>query len=303
MNQDFNDYEIVVIDDCSKDSAFELCKDKYKNSEVVPIKFIRRPQNGGFCACVNDGIVNSDGKYILLVNNDTEADKSLISKLYQAINNKRYVFSVGARMIQLHNKELLDDTGDLYCSLGWAFAPAKDKAVTSYNKRCQVFACCGGCAIYRRDLLLNLGMFDDNHFAYLEDIDIGYRAKLHGYINMYEPEAIVYHAGSGVSGSRHNDFKVRLAAQNSIYLIYKNMAAWQILLNLPQLILGILVKYIYFSRKKLGVSYMQGLRKGFVLCHSKKAARKRVDFSKIPLGRVIFIEMELLVNSIRRITG
>ncbi|MCQ2542290.1 MAG: glycosyltransferase family 2 protein [Lachnospiraceae bacterium] len=301
--QDFRWFEIIVVDDCSQDQAFEECKNKYAGNKIVPVKFIKRKINGGFCACVNDGIVNADGQYVLLLNNDTEADKSMVGNLYKAICNNNRVFSVGAKMIQLHNKELLDDTGDLYCLLGWAFSPAKDKPVSKYTRKAKVFACCGGCAIYRRDLLLKLGLFDDNHFAYLEDIDIGYRAKLHGYINMYEPSAVVYHAGSATSGSRHNDFKVRLAAKNSIYLIFKNMAYWQLLINWPMIVLGILIKLVYFTRKHLGISYLQGLRQGFALCHSRKGIQRRVAFKRIPLLRVIGIECELIINTFRRFLG
>ena len=76
-------------------------------------------------------------------------------------------------------------------------------------------------AIGENDCAELCGYFDENHFAYLEDIDIGYRANIYGYPNQYVPQAVVYHAGSAVSGSRHNEFKVRLSAANSIYLIYK----------------------------------------------------------------------------------
>lgn len=310
--QDVDYFEIVVVDDCSKDDAFEACKVKYgtecqlKDSarkQSIGFKFIKRKENGGFCACVNDGIVNADGEYILLLNNDTEADKGLVRNLYQAIWAERRVFSVGAKMIQLHNKELLDDAGDLYCSLGWAFSPAKDKPVSKYNKKTKVFACCGGCAIYRRSTLLKLGLFDENHFAYLEDIDIGYRAKIHGYINLYEPKAVVYHAGSATSGSRHNEFKVVLAAKNSIYLIYKNMPVWQFIINWPQLVAGIIIKMIFFARKGLFGAYIKGLRQGFALCHSSRGRKRKVDFRGVPFGRMFAIEVELLINTVRRLIG
>jgi len=302
--QDVNYFEIIVVDDCSKDDAFETCRDKYMESGTpIPMKFIKRKENGGFCACVNDGIVNADSNYILLLNNDTEAHTGMVRNMYQAIEGKQKIFSVGAKMVQLHNRELLDDTGDLYCSLGWAFAPAKDKPVSKYNKKAKIFASCGGCAIYRRDVLLKLGMFDENHFAYLEDIDIGYRAKLHGFVNMYEPDAIVYHAGSASSGSRHNDFKVKLSAKNSIYLIYKNMCAWQLIINWPQILAGIMIKMAFFAKKGLLGAYLDGLKQGFKLCHSQEGRRKRVNFRKVPPNRLMGIELELLVNTVRRFIG
>ena len=76
--------------------------------------------------------------------------------------------------------DVIDDAGDYYSVMGWAFARGKGKPAHRYNTACDVFAACGGAAIYRRELLLSLGLFDEAHFAYLEDMDIGYRAKLSG---------------------------------------------------------------------------------------------------------------------------
>ena len=80
-----------------------------------------------------------------------------------------------------------------------------------------MFSSCAGAAIYRKCILDEIGYFDENFFAYLEDIDISYRAKSFGYKNYYSHKAKVYHIGSATSGSRHNSFKVRLAARNNIF--------------------------------------------------------------------------------------
>ena len=111
-------------------------------------------------------------------------------------------------------------------------------------------------------ILEKTGVFDERHFAYLEDIDIGYRAQRFGFENWFIPDAVVYHAGSATSGSRHNAFKVRLAARNSVWLVKKNMPALQAALNLPFLAAGCLIKWIYFSRKGLGKEYAGGIRQG-----------------------------------------
>ena len=93
-------------------------------------------------------------------------------------------------------------------------------------------------------------------------MDIGYRARIYGYRSLYVPEAVVRHAGSGVSGSRHNDFKVKLSARNNIYLIYKNMPPVQVLLNLPFLLAGFLVKTLFFLKKGLVKSWLLGTAEG-----------------------------------------
>ena len=103
------------------------------------------------------------------------------------------------------------------------------------------------------------------HFAYLEDMDLAWRAKLAGFRNYYEPEAKVVHIGSGTTGGRHNEFKVRMSARNNIYMIRKNMPAWQKVINAPFLFAGTLIKYLYFKKKNLSAAYIKGLKEGFSL--------------------------------------
>lgn len=83
-----------------------------------------------------------------------------------------------------------------------------------------------------------IGMFDEKHFAYLEDIDVGYRARIAGYDNLYEPKSEVIHVGSAASGARYNEFKVKMSSRNNVYLIYKNMPVVQKILNSPFLFVG-----------------------------------------------------------------
>ena len=132
-------------------------------------------------------------------------------------------------------------------------------------------------------------------------MDVGYRANLYGYRNLFAPDAAVYHAGSAVSGSRHNPFKVELTARNNLYLIYKNMPPLQLLINLPFLLLGILIKGVYFGRKGMGKSYLSGLKKGISLCASKEGREQRVHFKLKRLPFYLWTEWELLLNTLRRL--
>ena len=90
-------------------------------------------------------------------------------------------------MIRMDDRERMDDGGDYYCALGWAFALGKDGPVDACDEEREIFASCAGAAIYRREVFEEIGMFDEKHFAYLEDIDIGYRSKIYGYRNWYLP--------------------------------------------------------------------------------------------------------------------
>ena len=195
-------------------------------------------------------------------------------------------------MLQMYRRELIDSAGDLYCALGWAFSRGKDSDCSNYDRKAYVFSNCAGASIYRKDLLFELGLFDERHESYLEDVDIGYRARINGYRNVYVPKAYVYHAGSGVSGSRHNEFKVNLSARNSVFLAYKNMPLLQLLINLPFLIVGHVVKLCFFAGKGLAVSYVKGLVAGIKLCFKSE----KYTFSSKFIINYVKIQLELWIN-------
>ena len=195
-------------------------------------------------------------------------------------------------MIQLHDRDKMDDAGNYYSALGWAFARGKGKDVHSCESEDKIFTSCAGAAIYRKKIFEKIGYFDEEHFAYLEDIDVGYRARINGYENWYAPKAIVYHIGSGTSGSRYNHFKTRYSSRNNIYLIYKNMPFLQILLNLPFLILGFGMKILFFTQKGMGREYIAGIKNGFQISHRDK----KVKFKLKNLEQYIKIQLELWGN-------
>lgn len=290
--------ELIIVDNGSSDGSIEQLIEKYPEVKVICFK-----ENRGFSAAVNVGIKAADTEYVILLNNDTTVDKYFVERLLSGIVNKKNAFSVGAKMLSMNEIDIIDDAGDLYCALGWAFALGKGKDKQHYNKQTEIFAACAGAAIYRKSVFEIIGFFDENHFAYLEDIDIGYRAKIAGYRNYFTPEAIVYHAGSGVSGSRYNEFKVKLSSRNSIYLIYKNMPALQILINLIFLIPGFLFKYLFFIRKNMGKIYSKGILEGVRLSFSEKGKKERVRYQSEHLGNYIKIQLELWKNTVRRVIG
>ena len=194
---------------------------------------------------------------------------------------------------------ILDDAGNYYCALGWAYARGKGKDIHTYEKEEKIFASCAGAAIYRKKIFDKIGYFDEEHFAYLEDMDVGYRARIHGYENWYAPDAMVYHVGSGTSGSRYNQFKIRYSSRNNIYLIYKNMPVLQIIINLPFLVVGFGIKILFFALKGFGREYIAGIKNGFQI--SRK--NQKVSFKLRNLPNYLKIQLELWVNIFRRFRG
>lgn len=289
---------VIVVDNGSTDGSRELVEEKFPSVKVIALA-----DNQGFCKAVNIGIIGSETTYVILLNNDTVVRRGFVRALEEPLQRNKKIFSGAAQMINLKKPHLIDDAGDYYCALGWAFAAGKDKDREAYQRGRDIFASCGGACIYRREVLSQIGLLDENHFAYLEDIDIGYRALIYGYRNYYCHGAVVYHAGSGFSGSRYNKFKIDLSAKNSIYLVYKNMPLLQQLLNLPFLLAGFLIKWLFFLKKGFGTVYVKGLAKGFSLCFSRKGREKKVPFLGKNLPNYVFIQIQLWWNMIRRITG
>lgn len=274
--QTFDDMEVILVDNASTDDSIRLAKELYREIRVIELH-----DNTGFAYAVNRGIEAAKGEYVLLLNNDTIVFPNFVKNQYKMIKGKPDVFSCSALMIQNQNHELVDDAGDELAVLGWGFAPDRDKPVSGCGVPHEVFSSCAGAAIYRKAVFDEIGLFDESFFAYLEDMDVGYRARLAGYRNLYNPYAKVYHLGSASSGSRHNAFKVELSARNSMYMMKKNMPVWQYILNLPFIVAGIAIKTVYFAKKGIAGAYIRGIYRGIlgkqIHCRIKTATAVRLQ--------------------------
>lgn len=296
MVQSFSEFghmEIIVVDDCSTDASVEIIK-TYKN-----ITLLENSVNSGFDKSVNQGILASRGKYCLLLNNDVVADSDFVRYLYLHIDDSPKVFSVSSKMVRFYERDKLDDTGDLYNILGWGYKRGDGQSVEAHNKPTAIFSTCAGAGIYRRSILNEIGLFDETFFAYMEDVDISYRALINGYKNRYEPKAICYHIGSATTadGQKYSPFKVQISARNNIYVAYKNMPFLQLLLNSPFLLLGFSVKYVLFLKRGFGRDYAKGIREGL---------RNLKEIDKVPfqlknMGHYFFVEVQLIMNVFRQI--
>lgn len=306
------EFTVLVVDNGSTDGSVELLEQySYEQSNAskvydesgnaLDIRTILLRDNTGFCHAVNIGIQASETPYVILLNNDTKVKTGFIKTLYHAIEKDNKIFSVSSRMLMWDKPELIDDAGDRYCVLGWAYARGKGKNAADYDKPAEVFATCGGASIYRKSVFEEIGYFDEAHFAYLEDLDIGYRARIYGYHNFYEPSAQVLHFGSASSGSRYNEFKTRLSSANNVYVIGKNMPFLQLLLNIPFLLLGFGIKFIFFCCKKMGILYLKGLWQGTKRCFCEEGRRAKVPFCFARIGNYVNIQIQLYLNVFRMI--
>lgn len=286
-NQTCEDFEILVIDNASTDGSAEFIRERYPGARLLVME-----KNLGFSGAVNAGIRASDTPYVLLLNNDTRVRRHFVEAIVKAIERSEKIFSVSSKMVQMYHPDYIDDAGDLYCLIGWGFQRGISHPVTKYNRPRRIFSACAGAAIYRREVFEEIGYFDELHFAYLEDMDIGYRARIAGYQNWYCPSAVVEHVGSGTSGSKYNAFKVKLAARNSVYLNYKNMPLPQLILNALPLGFGFFLKYRFFVKRGFGEEFKAGLKEGV---KTRKRCRK-VPFRRQNFRHYVSIEWDLIKN-------
>lgn len=257
--QSFTGFETILVDNASSDSSIEVAR------KILPnIICIELGTNTGFSAAVNCGIRKSIGEFVVLLNNDTLLNATWLEELVCCIDNHPRAFSCASKMIQYHQRNLIDNVGDTMTLFGWAYQEGHGKQVDMYSENREIFTACAGAAIYRKRIFEEIGYFDELFFAYLEDVDIGYRARIRGYTNIYCANAVVYHIGSATTGNGYNAKKVNLSARNNVYLIYKNMTVIQMIINSPFLLIGHIFKYYFYKRIGFQKDYSEGIRQGFV---------------------------------------
>ena len=284
--------EVIIVDNASTDGSKEYIESSTFN---FPVRLIENTENVGFSPAVNQGIEKAQYEYIFSLNNDTEVKKGSIKALVDLMSSDDNIFSLQAKMLQYNNKDLIDDVGDEYNLLAWTKKTGENHSSSEYTEVCEIFSACAGAAMYRKSLLLELGMFDDNFFAYMEDVDLAIRSRIYGYKNLLCPDAVVYHIGSATSGSRYNEFKVRLAARNNVWVVYKNLPIPLKILNFIFLFFGFLIKYLFFKKKGFGSTYMSGIREGL----SSRSKIDKVKFKSKNTKNYFKIEYRLIINTFK----
>ncbi len=172
--------EVIIIDNGSNDSSRDYIQN---NSFNFPVILIKNDENLGFAPAVNQGISSAKYDYIFSLNNDTEIKEGSIKAMLDLIKEDN-VFSVQAKMLQSDNRQLIDDAGDEYNLLGWTKKIGENQDSDNYSEVFEIFSSCAGAALYKKEILDKIGIFDDNFFAYMEDVDLAIRSQINGYKNL-----------------------------------------------------------------------------------------------------------------------
>lgn len=221
--QSYTDCSIVVIDNGSVDDSVDRLRQYIAHNADTNITLIENPINLGFAGGVNTGIryaLKRGFDYVALFNNDAVADKNWITSLVKAIAPDEIGIATG---LLLHEDgKTIDSTGDWFSKWGLAFPRNRGDSVDRAAAAGFVFGASGGATLYKTALFKDIGLFDDNFFAYYEDADISFRAQLADWKVTYTPDAIAYHK-QGATSNKIPGFTVYQTFKNLPLLFLKNV--------------------------------------------------------------------------------
>lgn len=207
--------EVIVVDNASSDNSVALIREGYPE-----VKLITLPENRGLTGGVNVGIRAAAGEIIALLNNDAEAHPAWVASLVQALEEHPEAGSVASKMLLFDRRDVLNSAGDLY---GLDGLPANrgvwEKDEGQYDQALEVFGACGGAAAYRRSMLDEIGLMDEELFMYCEDVDLAWRAQIAGYHCVFAPAAKVYHRLSATGGGALASY---YTGRNTLLVLAKN---------------------------------------------------------------------------------
>jgi GT2 family glycosyltransferase len=271
--QSAGNFSITVVDNGSTDGSRELVQNQYPS-----VKLIMRDKNYGFTGGTNPGIQDAiacGAEYVALLNNDAIADKNWLQFLVETADQDHQLGSVTSKILQIGAERKIDSTGDFYSIWGLPFPRGRDEVDTGQfdsDDQRLVFAGTGGATLFRTRMLCEIGLFDQDFFAYYEDVDLGFRAQLSGWKAAYEPRALVHHRVHATS-SRIPNFTRYHAHKNAIYVYHKNMPAELWWKYLPWFLTGMAVMAANSLRRRQFIPLFKAY--GVALIKTPATIRKR----------------------------
>lgn len=255
QRQSFRSFRTIVVDNGSTDGSVSFIQQNYPEVSIIQLN-----ENKGFSAAVNRGILASDKEWVLLLNNDVEVAEDCLHALAQICNQDLEYQFFALKMIDYHERSKIDGAGDcvLRGGVGYRLGTMENDSEHHSIKR-EVFGSCAGAALYRRAIFTDVGLFDEDFFAYLEDVDFNLRAVKAGKKCCYLPDARIYHIGSASTGSKVNSFTIRLSTRNNVFVVLKNFGPVLFIRFLPSFLIYQFFWLLFVIKKRQLIPYLSGL--------------------------------------------
>lgn len=268
---------VIVVDNGSVDGSVEFIKKNYPEVTLIELDY-----NHGFAGGVNVGIRHAlelGADFVALFNNDAEADRHWLRQLVKAAEEQPKAGIVTSKFMRIDKKHL-DSTGDFYSIYGLPFPRGRNQPDTGqYDDQREIFAASGGASLYRAKMLAEVGLFDEDYFAYYEDVDISFRARLAGWNVLYEPTAIAYHHLSATS-NKLGTFSLYHSSKNFVLLYAKNMP-FKLCAKYSPLFTYQLLRWLVTSTLRgHGWTYCKGIGKALLLTPSTYRKRRQIQATR-----------------------
>jgi GT2 family glycosyltransferase len=217
--QTWGAFETILVDNGSVDDSVTFVEEHFPEVDVVPLG-----ENRGIAAAFNAGIGASTAEYVVLLNNDTEQDPGWLEALVRGAEDHPEAGFLASKLVDFYDRTMLDGAGDAMRLSGLPYRLGHgERDGGRFDRPGYVFGACAAAALYRRDMLDEVGPFDEDFVSYCEDGDLSFRAQLAGYRCFYVPGAVVYHMGSASTGGKRSPTATRLGSRNSSSLLVKNL--------------------------------------------------------------------------------
>lgn len=253
LRQTHPSYEVIVVDNGSTDKSEQLVREKFPT-----VHFLKLGANLGFSGGNNRGIEAARGVYIVLLNNDAVPEPQWLEELCKAMKQNPRVGLCASRMM-FYGTDRIDCTGLSWLvwgrsrNLGW-----REKCQEKHLQAREVFGACAGAALYRKKMLDEIGLFDEDFFLYAEDLDLSFRAQLAGYQCLYVPTAVVHHHAGATTGTPQGRARrVYYSVRNAEFVFIKNMPGQLILRYVGHHLLYLLALHLFWVFKGFGLSVLR----------------------------------------------
>lgn len=279
QKQTYKNFHIIVVDNGSTDdSKNQLDKYTEKNNNT---SVIYNPKNLGFAGGANTGIkwaIDNSFDSVALFNNDATADKKWLESLVNGLNKTNNT-GVCTGLLLHGDGKTIDSTGDWYTTWGLPFPRNRNDKSDQAPDSGFVFSASGGASLYKTSVLKEIGLFDEDFFAYYEDTDISFRAQLAGYRVYYTNQAIAYHK-QGATSKKIPGFTVYQTFKNLPLLFIKNVPSGLLFSVGIRFKLAYWLMFFNAVKKGRGKYALKGLLESISLTPSKLSERRKIQSTK-----------------------